>query len=260
MNGSVNKGKALMEIDRFFPLTPGMALSFVGGGGKTSLMFALATQLAGQGNSVLVTTTTAIFHPDHEGRHHDGLVLGEDLFNLVPGAGQMVVAAKSYDPESRKLKGFSPGLLARVREKKRFDYMLVEADGSRRRPVKAPADHEPVIPGWTDMVIGCIGLDCLGRPMDAKTVHRPEFFAAVTGLMPGDPILADHLVALVASDLGLFKNTLKNMKKMVVFNKADTRDLVQQGQVLAARIRNECPWVDGCHVGCLLNPEDPVIF
>ncbi|MBU0970465.1 MAG: putative selenium-dependent hydroxylase accessory protein YqeC, partial [Proteobacteria bacterium] len=174
--------------------------------------------------------------------------------------GQMVVAAKEYDPASRKLKGISPGMLARVREKKTFEYILIEADGSRRLPVKAPADHEPVIPAWTDMVIGCIGLDCLGRPMDAKTVHRPEFFAAVTGLIPGEAILADHLAALVASDLGLFKNTQKNMGKRVVFNKADTRDLVQQGQALAARIRKQCPWVDGCHVTCLLNPKDPVIF
>jgi probable selenium-dependent hydroxylase accessory protein YqeC len=247
-----------MDIKPFFPLARGM-LSFVGGGGKTSLMFALATQLAARGNRVLVTTTTAIFHPDRDLWHYDRLVLGRELFCCVPEEGQLVVAAKAHDPVTQKLRGYSPEILAEIREKNSFDYILVEADGSRRLPVKAPADHEPVIPGGTDLMIGCIGLDCLGRPMDERTVHRPERFGAITGQRPGEPILADHLVMLVASDLGLFKNAGKHMGKMVVFNKADTPKLVQQGQALAERVLGECP-VDNCWVACLRNPADPVIF
>ncbi len=186
------------------------------------------------------------------------------FFLAPPPPDRIVVGASCIDPCSRKLKGYSSEsfseILARVREKKVFDYILVEADGSRRLPVKAPADHEPVIPGGTDMVIGCIGLDCLGRPMDDETVHRPECFGAVTGLNFGDLILADHLVKLAASNLGLFKNAGNHMKKILVFNKADTKELVDQGQALAARVRNGCPRVDHCWVACLLNPSDPVIF
>lgn len=249
-----------MELKNFFPLEKGMTLSIVGGGGKTSLMFALATQLADQGNRVLVTTTTAIFHPDRDCRPYDLLVLGEDLFHCSPTGGQIVVAGKHHDADTQKLKGYPPEMLVRVREKNIFDYILIEADGSRRLPVKAPADHEPVIPGWTDLLIGCIGLDCLGRSMDDQTVHRPELFSALTGLTSGEPILADHLVMLVASDLGLFKNAQKSMKKMVLLNKADTQGLVEKGQDLAARVLRECPLVDSCRVACLLDPADPVIF
>ena len=248
-----------MELNTFFPLAPGMALSLVGGGGKTSLMFALASQLADQGNRVLVTTTTAMFHPDRDGWPYDLLVLGEELFHCTPARGQIVVAGKNHDADTQKLKGYPTEMLVRVREKNIFDYILIEADGSRRLPVKAPSDHEPVIPGGTDLLIGCIGLDCLGRPMDKRSVHRPERFSALTGLMPGEPILADHLVMLVASDRGLFKNAGKYMKKIVVFNKADTQGLVQQGQDLAERVLGECP-VDNCWVACLLDPTDPVIF
>ena len=43
------------------------------------------------------------------------------------------------------------------------DLLLVEADGSRRRPLKVPAVHEPVIPSFADMVVGVIGLDCIGK-------------------------------------------------------------------------------------------------
>ena len=253
-----------MDIKDFFPLVRGMTVAFVGGGGKTSLIFAMASQLADGGNRVLVTTTTAIFHPDRDGWPHDLLVLGDQIFHCTPTPGQIVVGARAYDPGSQKLKGYSSEIsseiLARVREKKVFDYILVEADGSRMLPVKAPADHEPVIPGGTDMVIGCIGLDCLGRPMDDETVHRPERFGAITGQNFGDPILADHLVKLAVSNLGLFKNAGNHMKKILVFNKADTKELVDQGQALAAMVLNGCPGVDHCWVACLLNPADPVIF
>jgi len=253
-----------MQITQALPLTKGMSLCFVGGGGKTSMIFALATELAGQGFSVLITTTTAIFHPDHGSKPNaqpsNKLVIGDikELCKYPPKAGQIVVAAKSHDPKTDKLKGYTPGALARVRKNLSFDFILIEADGSKRLPIKAPAAHEPVIPGWTDMVIGCIGLDCLGNPMDDRTVHRPEHFSAVTNLGPGEIIGQEHLISLVTDSLGLFKNTSKNMKKIVVFNKADTKELVQNGRVLASRILKEYPGVEDCLVACLLDTQNPI--
>eukprot|EP01052_Picozoa_sp_SAG31_P008347 SAG31_NODE_420_length_15868_cov_11.896823_1_plen_80_part_00 len=41
----------------------GSIVAFVGGGGKTSLMFALARQLCGAGLRVLCTTTTKMMKP-----------------------------------------------------------------------------------------------------------------------------------------------------------------------------------------------------
>jgi probable selenium-dependent hydroxylase accessory protein YqeC len=260
MNVFVEKRKNKMQLASALPLAKGMSLSFVGAGGKTSLIFSLAAELAAQGHSVLVTTTTAIFHPDHDSQPHDLVVLGEikKCCRDLPKAGQIVVAAKNHDPKSNKLKGYSPGELAGVREGHFFDYILIEADGSRRLPIKAPAAHEPVIPGWTDMVVGCIGLDCLGRPMDGQTVHRPECLAAVTKQSPGDLLGPDHLVSLVAASRGLFKNTTKNMRKIVFFNKADTKGLVQKGRALASRVLKECPGVENCLVTCLLDTQNPL--
>ena len=250
-----------MQITQALPLTKGMTLCFVGGGGKTSMIFALATELAGQNFSVLVTTTTAIFHPDRGSQPYDQLIIDETMepFQCPPKAGQIVVAAKSHDPKTNKLKGYTPGTLAEVRKNHSFDFILIEADGSRRLPIKAPAAHEPVIPGWTDMVIGCIGLDCLGNPMNSQTVHRPEHFSAVTNLGSGEIIGPEHLISLVASSQGLFKNTSKNMQKIVLFNKADTRQLVQKGQEMANRIFAKCTGVDDCLVACLLDINNPAV-
>ncbi len=265
MNVFVEKRKNKMQLASALPLAKGMSLSFVGAGGKTSLIFALAAELAAQGHTILITTTTAIFHPRHGNQPYDQLAIGDiktdDInapYHGLPKTGQIVVAAKSHDPKSRKLAGYSPEELTGIRQGRWFDYILIEADGSKRLPIKAPADHEPVIPAWTDMVIGCIGLDCLGRPMDAQTVHRPENFSVVTQLSLGDPIGPDHLVSLAAAPQGLFKNSSKNMKKIVCFNKADTKEMVEKGRTLAGLVLKECPMVDNCLVACLRDTQNPV--
>ena len=102
--------------------------------------------------------------------------------------------------------------------------VLVEADGSRMLPVKAPAPHEPAMPASATIVLGLIGLDCLGRPMDGSTVHRPELFCALTGCDPGQPIAAYHLHALAEDHLGLFRSAPQGSLRILVFNKVDMMD------------------------------------
>ena len=46
-----------------FNIHPGEVISLVGGGGKTTLMFALARELVSQKSLVVTTTTTKIFPP-----------------------------------------------------------------------------------------------------------------------------------------------------------------------------------------------------
>src|SRR5262249_57619382 len=65
--------------------------------------------------------------------------------------------------------------------------ILDEADGSRTRPFKAPADHEPVIPEETTLVIAVVGADVLGQPLDGEHVHRPARVSALRGGAPGAP-------------------------------------------------------------------------
>ena len=56
-----------------------------------------------------------------------------------------------------------------------------EADGAHRLPIKAHADHEPVIPDGTDKTILVIGADCFGKPI-SDIAHRPELFADIAGV------------------------------------------------------------------------------
>ena len=118
-------------------------ISVVGAGGKTSLIFAWARELAAAGKSVIITTTTRMYRPER-----------------MEEAGIRVVA--SDDPE-RPDKLAAPA--AEVLESLRAaaDVVLIEADGSRRMPLKWPGDSEPVIPDYTDITVCVAGLSAVGK-------------------------------------------------------------------------------------------------
>ena len=219
----------------------GSIVAFVGAGGKTSGLYALAGELAARGASVLVTTTTMMYDPAGEGRR--GLSGVELLDPLAPDAdrtsvhavesleralarigtraapGRVLMAASGALPAEGKLRGIAPDLLETLARS--FDWLLVEADGSRRLPVKAPGPAEPVMPPCADLVLGCVGLDCLGKPIAAETVHRHELFAGLVGARMGEAITAAHLAALATAKDGLFKATPPSAHRIVVLNKAD---------------------------------------
>ena len=101
-----------------------------------------------------------------------------------------------------------------------FDYILVEADGSRQKPIKAPADHEPVIPDGTTKTVGVIGLDALGKQICSDSVHRPEHFCRLTGRNMGDRIDEEMVAKLILAPDGLFKSVPGGSRNYVLFNKA----------------------------------------
>jgi probable selenium-dependent hydroxylase accessory protein YqeC len=222
-------------------LPRGSVLAFVGAGGKTSGLYALAGELAADGARVLVTTTTMIYDPAREGgRGLDSVELHRELapdadrespssigslkraldrIRACAARGKVLCVASKALPAEGKLRGIDPGLLEVLATA--FDYLLVEADGSRGLPVKAPGPAEPVMPPCADIVVGCVGLDCLGTPIAADTVHRHELFAGLVGARPGEALTVGHLVALVSATDGLFKAAPSSAHRVVALNKAD---------------------------------------
>lgn len=208
------------------PLLPGGAgvIAFVGAGGKTSALFHLGAELVTEGRRVLLTSTTHLMDPRGEAaRPPLTLVLRPEL-EAPPGAcelpeavpGLTVLMARPAG-EPGKLKGVHPAWIPAL--KASWDFVLVEADGSRRLPLKAPADHEPVLPPGTDLVVGVVGLRSLGQSLDGRTVHRPERFGELTGGAPGAPITWDHVVALARHPQGLFKDAPG--PRVMLLNQAD---------------------------------------
>lgn len=81
------------------------------------------------------------------------------------------------------------------------DYVLVEADGAKCLPLKAHAEHEPVIPDCASRTICVVGADGLGKPI-SQACHRAEQFARLAGVTQ-DALATPESVAAVlnAEDL-----------------------------------------------------------
>jgi molybdenum cofactor cytidylyltransferase len=111
--------------------------------------------------------------------------------------------------------------------------LLIEADGSRQRPLKAPASHEPPIPASVDVVVVVAGLTGVGQLLDNAHVHRPECFARLSGCEPGEPITARHVAKVLRHADGGQKNIPTSARRVVLLNQADSPALRALGATVA---------------------------
>lgn len=192
-----------------------MIITIVGAGGKTTISIRLGTELAQIGCRALFTTTTHIRRPEN-----CPVFIGNPE-ELTPR--DRFMAAGRQEIESGKLKGFTGPEIDVIEHKKIFDYIIVEGDGAKSRPVKAPAEWEPVYPGLTRLVLGVIGLDCIGKPITEENVHRSALFLQLTGARPGDKITIEHVHKLIHHPEGLFRHAPQGVLKVILFNKADLK-------------------------------------
>ncbi len=199
-------------------------LSLVGAGGKTSLMEALAKELSFSGQRVIVTTTTHIFRPSGE------VILEEDPGRLLerisglPLPGESLTLASGQHPSAGgpKLSGLRAETADLLWNAGAAEYVLVEADGAKRRSLKAPRDHEPVIPGETTVLVGLIGMSALGREAGPEVVFGFDEFRDISGIEPGEIIRPGHAAALIGHGQGLFKSAPKGARKIVFLNQAES--------------------------------------
>lgn len=168
-------------------------IALVGGGGKTTMLFALGRQLAGK---VVLTTTTKMGR-DRTGGYpvlvqptDDELAeaLAEHRRILVWGADAVHKAA-----------GVTPDRCDRWFDV--VDHVVVEADGSRQLPCKAPGPFEPVMPSRTTTAIVCVGAGAFGRVI-ADCCHRPLRVAALAGCSPYERLTPIRLARVLLSRRG----------------------------------------------------------
>jgi molybdenum cofactor cytidylyltransferase len=225
----------LSLVDAFELNHAGQLVAIVGGGGKSSLMFALAAALP---DRVIMSTTTRIFAtqmkaapavlfagdwmPDDASPLHDWPELERRLAEF----GRCLVVGRVSGDKAGGVPSHLPGrLLARPD----VDYVVVEADGSRMRPCKAPAEHEPVIPPDSTLVVPTAGIDALSGPI-ADVAHRPERVADLTGLGPDEWLAPKTLAQLLIDPSGGLKAVPAAARVVPLLNKVESQE-----QLVAAR-------------------------
>lgn len=208
-----------MRISEALGLKEHEIVSFVGGGGKTSLMFRLAEEIPFQHN-VIITTTTKIFLPP-EGNPLVLLERGdqavEELTRHLRSGLRPVVGTRLL--ENNKVNGIFPDQVSLLQHF--ADYTLVEADGSTDLPLKGHLNYEPVIPGNTTVLVVVVGADILGKTLDSSYVHRPEIVSMLTGREIGSVIDAELIAELISHPDGLLREYTQNARVALFINKID---------------------------------------
>ena len=245
------------DLSPLLGLADSQIITFIGGGGKTSLMNTLGKEFASHGYPTLLTTTTHIMKPDF--LSDESYIENEDLGqlaniftnlkkNTLPlaalGIPEKVVNSniKWRSPSSdfcEKIAEFSKKFSTKNPYK--FLKILCEGDGSKRLPIKLPKDGEPVFFPKTDTVIGVIGLSCLGKPIK-ETLFRYELLPNLTSLdnyfikslQSADIVTTDFLYRLCLSEKGLRKN-ITSQKFCIIFNQADILDEKALAEVINLR-------------------------
>lgn len=214
-----------MALAELLNIRPGVT-AVIGGGGKTSLLRTLGEELTGRGHTVLLVATTK-FLP------FSGLA---NLFSPTEVAlrtallSHRLVCAGAPVPGSGKLTAPEAPMetLARL-----ADYVLVEADGSAGRPVKAHAPHEPVIPPEANQTICIVGASGFGRPI-AEAVHRPALYALLAGLPDTAPVTPAAEAAVLRAE---------GLHDQIYVNQAETAADLAAAAALAGLL--DCPVLAG---------------
>lgn len=209
-----------MKISKALGLKEREIISFIGGGGKTSLMFRLAEEIPLQYN-VVITTTTKIYQPPPE--KFPLVLLGKEdqvekkMAGYLKSGLRPVVGSGLL--ENNKVNGISPGQVSLLQGC--ADYILVEADGSKGLPLKGHLDYEPVIPRATTLLVVVVGADILGKTLDKKHVHRPEIVSQLTGREIGSVIDVGLIAELIVHPEGLLREYPPGARVVLFINKID---------------------------------------
>jgi probable selenium-dependent hydroxylase accessory protein YqeC len=173
-------------------ISSGDVAAFAGAGGKSSAILTIADELSEAGMTVLAVPTTKLLVSEAE--KLGLLVTSEDANELrakareaLSGGASGVVVGSGLLSKNR-VGGVAPDLISSLVSL--ADVVLVEADGSRRRPIKGTAEHEPVLPDTATLVVAVGNIRAFGMPVDEEHVHRPELFSKLTGIGPGQSITA----------------------------------------------------------------------
>ncbi len=222
-----------------------MTIAFTGSGGKTTAIFQIARELLVQNinsaeilpeekKTVIVTTTT------HFGISQ--ISLADKYWILEPDqvfkdsqlfqSGVQLITGPIKD---EKTNGLDAKQILALHQYCRDHnlFLLIEADGSRQRPVKAPASHEPTIPDISELVVYVTGLSGFDKPLNETVAHRPEIFSRIAGIRLEDRITMEGLIRVLTHPDGGLKNIPLNSRRAIILNQADspTLDGIAQSMV-----------------------------
>lgn len=203
--------------------------AFVGGGGKTTTITALTNELVARGRSVVSTTTTKMYPPENLELLSSTTEEAARILQKSPMCYAGIVVQ-----EKHKMRGLPDA--ERLALSSVADIVLIEADGSRGRPLKMTRDYEPVIPPEAELVVLVVGLDCIGAKI-GECCHCPELACELLGVAPEHIVTASDAVKILrASYFQKISAQTPNARTLLLLNKHDGGGREKQARELAAAL------------------------
>jgi probable selenium-dependent hydroxylase accessory protein YqeC len=198
---------------------PGAIYTFVGAGGKTTALKRVAQFLSGNGVEVRLTTTTRVGIAEFEGFSvsvvHSSQALERTFEERAPS--RLLVGGTLHD--QGKFLGLSQSTIENVLVPV-HTVLLVEADGSRKRPMKVPEGWEPVIPANSSTVFALMGASAFEEPIDEAHCYNHQKALALLG-KTGSFFEPREIAALAADPAGSSKGVLSGMGFRLLINQGD---------------------------------------
>jgi molybdenum cofactor cytidylyltransferase len=250
-----------MRLREALRVQRGDVVAFVGAGGKTSALFRLADELRAEGWRVLGTTTTKMAAREVR-RAPLAVRLGPrlkpaDIRDWLDEHGFVFLYA-DQDVARQKIIGLHPNVIAELIDSVNSDALLIEADGARRLPLKAPFDHEPVIPPDASLVVPVAGLDVLGQPLDEEHVYNAARIQARYGFPDGGIVIPPWMAVTIRDEeLGL-RGIPPSARVVALLNKAPAEG---HGRARARRVAQlvlRSPRIEAVALGAMQAPGEPV--
>lgn len=219
-------------------------VTIVGAGGKTTLMLRLARELQTTGRRVLTTTTTRLSVAQSLQAPitlwmQDSAIPWDDLRRGLDEHGHVMLVGERAETGEKQV-GIPSAVvdaMAAHGAEIALDTLIVEGDGSRMHPLKAPDAHEPVIPDSTTLVLPLIGLDAIGALIDEEHTHRPDRIRELLEVEPGEVRLTPSMAArLLVHAQGGGKSVPAGARVIPVLNKADAAARLSAGRIAAAQL------------------------
>ena len=223
----------MISLAKALRIERGDVVSFVGGGGKTTSMFRLAAELSAAGLRVVSTTTTHI--SQEQVRMAPVSITLDEIDQLTARLDQFGHCLLIGPPDGKgRVFGAPSELIAALHSRPDVDVVLVEADGSRSLPFKAPGQHEPVVPESTTVLCPIAGINSIAQPLDEAHVHRSELAAALACQPPGSLITPQTLIRVLTHPQGGAKQCPAGARLVPMLNKADSDEAISHAQEAAA--------------------------
>lgn len=207
----------------FAPLIASPCTAFVGAGGKTTAMFACAR--ASKHGAWLTTSTKLGL--EQQCLAEETVFVGEKDFDALAFNSRTRLFVRRSDLQKGRLLGLYEGQIVSLQNQAFAQGLplLIEADGSACKPLKAPGADEPVIATCVSRVVLLLGLRALDKPLDEERVFRAKVFSSLSGLSLGAPITMEAICRFLVHHEGGHKGVLPGVALEAWFNQADERRL-----------------------------------